>query len=1246
VGQKRPAVGGVEVHLLGPLETSRNGRPVSLGGAKPRALLAALAVEAGRVVSVDRLVESLWPGKPPETAGHALQVYVSQLRKALGNTVILTHATGYTLALDGECIDSHRFARLADEGRAALAKGDAAGAAAVLRDALALWRGPALADFRYEPFSQTAIARLDDLRLLALETRIDAELAIGRHVELVPELEALIDSAPLRERPRAQLMLALYRAGRQADALAVYRSTRDLLREELGIEPSRELKDLEAAILRHDESLAPAAAAAMQPMQFRRLVTILFADVTEPIAFDEGLDAEAVAQVRRRYFDTVADAVTRHGATVETSVGEAVTAFFGVPVSHEDDALRAARAALELRSQLATVNAQLAIRIGIESGEVVASPGDRRSPVAGRAVAIAAGLGQAAAPNDIVVGEHFARLVRHAAELDPLGTMQLKGKREPVRAHRLLAVAGAAAAVARRQDAPFVGRERELAVLRRELERAVHGNIARAVVVSGPPGVGKSRLAAEAASRAHGSRALFGRCLSYGEGITYWPLREMLEHSDHDGRDAMVAALAAETPPAVAELALAFKQFCEAVAKTRPLLLVFDDLHWGEPTLLDLVEFVAARGEGPMLLVCLARDELLEDRPDFLAGAERIALDALSRAESDALLDGLGGAALASDQRARVLDVAEGNPLFVEQLLALALESGSLRTLPATVQALLAARLDRLGPGARAVLERGAIVGKEFAADDVASLLEPEAAHTAEAHLEALTSRGLIRREAGAFAFRHVLVQAAVYRAAPKRLRAGLHARFAARLDEVLVGESELDELVGYHLEQAYRLRSELGESDEPARNLAREAGRRLGAAGLRALKRGDVHAATNLLERASVCLGKHEPLRRELLCELALVRVAAHDSGGASELLAEATADAEAAGDRAVEWRARIELEYIRLRREAQRPADELLRAIEQGIPVFERAADRRALGRAWLLAGFVYGGHRGDHAGWLSAAEHALEHYRAVAWPTSTCVGEIAAALYWGPSPVDEAVARCEALLHDETLDLPGTAYLRAFLGGLAAQRRDFDTARELVRSAGETLDELGLVAAAQTYCTAVRAEIELLAGDLEAAERILRALCAELERANDLSHLASRASDLAEALVELGSYDEADEWTHVAERHAALDDHNAQMMWRPIRARLHARRGDFVIAEQLAREAVKLAEASDDLNRRAKAQRDLGEVLHLAGDDDESRRAIERALDLYEKKGNLVGVAMARSQLIGDDLNTVQARSSRRR
>ena len=986
-------------------------------------------------------------------------------------------------------------------------------------------------------------------------------------------------------------------------------------------------------------------------MEFRRLVTVLFADVVESMALAEALDAEALARVLRQYFDTASAVISRHGGTIEKFAGDAVMAVFGIPASHEDDALRAARAALDIRVGMATLNERLLsahgvgieVRIGIETGEVVTSqsPTSQRL-VTGEVVGIAARLEQIAGTDEIVIGELAGRLIDHAAQLEPLGALEIKGKREPVQAYRLLEMADLAPAFERRLDAPLVGRRRELAALRRGLKRAIEGEAVQVAVVVGPPGVGKSRLAAELTGRAKGVTALTGRCLSYGEGITYWPLREVLGRTVPSSEsEAVLAALDADAPPPAAEIAWLFRQFCEARARDKPLVLVFDDVHWAEPTFLELVGLLADRGEGRILVICLARDELLEDKPPFLEArenVERVELSALSAEATDALLEGLGGAVLESDQRARIANTAEGNPFFVEQLLALALEGGlAEQSLPETVQALLAARLDRLGPGERAVLERGSIVLRGFTHDDVTALLEPDAAPTVGAHLGTLVGRGFLRPvEENAFRFRHVIVQDAVYRSAPKRLRAELHERFANRLDHTATDLAELDEFVGYHLERAYLLRAELGESDRRTERLAEDAGGRLGAAGVRAFRRSDMHATTSLLTRATILLPANDTRRRELLCDLGMAFHASRDLEGAEARLAEAIAESRAVGDRRVELRARIELEYIQLRRRNKTAPDDLLEATSQGIAMFESIGDQRALGRAWLLLGWLRGGRLCDHVGWAHGAEQALKHYNAAGWPTSTCLGELAAAFHWGPTPVNAAVARCDQLLRHEVKDRAGNAYVTAFLGGLIAQQRDFHRARELVHSAGATLHDLGMRAAATTFCATVLSEVETLAGELEVAERILREIVGEFERSHELSRLASAAGELANVLALQGRFEESEEWTRLAEQHSTADDLHAQIRWRPVRALIHARKGEFAVAEDLGREAARLADATDDLNRRANAHRYIAEVLRLEGRTGDAVVEFENAVELYEQKGNVAGVAQIR--LVQRDLALV--------
>jgi DNA-binding SARP family transcriptional activator len=1219
MGASRPASdAALEVRLLGPLEVSRDQQPLPLGGPKPRALLAALALETGRVVSVDRLVENLWPGNAPETAPHAVQVYVSQLRKKLG-PLITRRPPGYLLELDAERVDAHRFARLTEEGRAALQGGSPEAAESALRDALALWRGPALADFLYEPFAQAEIARLEELRLVALEERIDADLELGRHVELVSELEALVQAEPLRERPRGQLMLALYRSGRQADALAAYRAARDALVDELGIEPGPDLKQLEAAILRQDESLAPAPSAAVQ-LQTRRLATVVSFGVE---VVGEGLDVETEDRLLETAAAAVSAAVVRHGGVSERLADGSLTAVFGAPVAHEDDPLRAARAGVEARQALASVDG-LELRVGIATGEVVA----RGASATGAPRREAARFRAQAEIGEVAVGEATA------ARLRPAATLERKGG-----ASILVELAPPAPAFERRQEAPFVGRRKELGVLRKALRDAKSQSRAQLVAVLGPAGIGKTRLALEVAGRAKGVTVLSGRCLSYGDGITYWPLREVVRDAPpSEEREAVLAALDAETPPPAAEIGWIFRRLCEALARAKPLVLVFDDVHWAEPTFLELVEQLADRGEGSILVVCVAREELAEEHPDFLAErAEQIVLDTLTPEETDALLDGLG-ATLADEERGHIVETAGGNPLFVEQLLALAAEGGlgEARPLPGTIQALLAARLDRLGPGERAVLERGSIVLRNFERDDVTALLAPEAAPTVDTHLGTLVARGFLRRvDTNLFRFRHDLVQESVYRAAPKRLRAELHERFADRLDLTAADLPELDEFVGYHLEQAYRLRTELGDSGRGLERLSEDAGRRLGAAGMRAWRRDDAPATSSLLRRATELLPGADSWRLELLCELGLAERRAGDPDAAEERLRMAVEQAASAGDGRVELRARIEGSFVQLFRVEEGSAQELLALTTDAIPTFEALGDHRSLGRAWLLSGWVQGGVYCQYQDWESAVERALEEYLLAGSPASTCLGQLSSALYWGPAPVVDAIERCERLLTLAS-DLAGRAQVLAYLGGLEAQRGRFDEARARLAEARGLYVGLGHKEAVAIQCDGVLGDVELIAGDHLAAEDALRAACDYFESTRNRIELATRAPDLAEALYRQDQLEDAEHWTSVSEQSAASDYLSAQLSWLPVQAKILARRGAFDAAVAVGSQAVTLAESTDGLNRTAKAQRDLGEVLRLAGRADEASVAFKRAIELYELKGNVVGAAQVRSRQ--DDLALV--------
>ena len=510
---------------------------------------------------------------------------------------------------------------------------------------------------------------------------------------------------------------------------------------------------------------------------------------------------------------------------------------FGVPAVHEDDALRALRAAAELRDSISALNEELErdyavsvqVRVGVNTGEVVTGTEERLAT--GDAVNVAARLEQAAQPGEILIGEETLALARDAVDVEPLEALVAKGKSEPVRAFRLVTVRKDAPAFERRLDSAMVGRVRELALLRQAFERAVSESGCHLFTMLGPAGVGKSRLVAELLGSLGGEVAvLSGRCLSYGEGITYWPLIEIFRQADAE--DELTDSLAQTSSE---ETFWSVRTWLERRARERPLVLVLDDLHWAEPTFLDLVEHVADWSrDAPILLLCIARAELLDARPAWSGGklnATTVLLEPLSEPESEELVTNLVGQVSVDERtRRRIVDAAEGNPLFVEEMLAMVAEDDGAREpmeVPPTIHALLAARLDRLQPRERQVVERASVEGKVFHRGAVAELTPEEMRPEVAAHLLALVRKELIRPDEGdmpgedAFRFRHLLIRDAAYQSLPKEERAFLHERLASWMERVAANRiQDYEEILGYHLEQAHRLRAELGPLDRAGRAL------------------------------------------------------------------------------------------------------------------------------------------------------------------------------------------------------------------------------------------------------------------------------------------------------------------------------------------------------------------------------------------------------------------------------------------
>jgi class 3 adenylate cyclase/tetratricopeptide (TPR) repeat protein len=980
------------------------------------------------------------------------------------------------------------------------------------------------------------------------------------------------------------------------------------------------------------------APAGDEPREERKTVTVLFCDVVGSTELGERLDAESVRRVLGRFFETVRDVVERHGGSVEKFIGDAVMAVFGVPVLHEDDPLRAVRAAGEVREEFGALNEELArdfghvigFRIGINTGEIVTGTDERLAT--GDAVNVAARLEQAAAPGQVLLGETTVERVGDAVIAERIPDLDLKGKSEPVPAWELREVR--ADETRRLSAAPMVGRERELQVLREAFAEALDSRACRAVTVVGAAGVGKSRLVAEFLGGLDGARVVLGRCVAYGDGITYRPVAEVVRQlrpletliSDQRVLAALSGLVADDEASSTEEIAWAVRKLLEAAAGERPLVCVFDDVNWGEDTFLDLVEQVAALARGaPLLVVCMARPDLLDHRPGW-SGVVR--LEPLSDDESDLLIAELGGDGVDESLRERIRAAAEGNPLFVEEMIAMLRDAhdGEV-TVPATIHALLASRLDQLPPPEREVLECGAVEGRVFHLGAVQALA-PEQAQLGAA-LASLVRKDLVRPDpeqlAGdeAYRFRHVLIRDAAYDALPKSGRADLHERLADWLETASEDVLEGDEVRGYHLEQAYLYRQELAPGvagDEP---VAARAANLLEATGRRALARLDAGAARNLFERALALRPEADPAVT-LRLDLAEVLFLSGDAAAATRAAADAAERARETGYEVGRLRAELMGARIAALAGPEDASGGLLALATEARPVFEAAGDDIALTEAWI--GTAWGQLvRCQYAAMLEAVERAIDHASRAGytrWERELPVWW-GTALFYGPTPVEEVLRWHEA-------ESPRHAIALRQQGVLEAMRGRFDEARALLGAGDAAAEELG-----QTIWLAVGGmsyfEVETLAGDLEAAEAAARESCKQLKALGDTGYRATAVALAAESLYSLGRLDEAAREAELAEELAAPDDRLSHGLWRQVRAKLAARAGRHAEAEALAREAVGLFATTDMVNDQAHATASLAEVLRQTGSNGEAATEFERAVELYESKGNVVAAERARAALV---------------
>jgi len=988
----------------------------------------------------------------------------------------------------------------------------------------------------------------------------------------------------------------------------------------------------------------------------RKTVTVVFSDVTGSTALGERLDPESLRRVLARYFDVARDAVERHGGVVEKFIGDAVMAVFGVPRVHEDDALRAVRAATDLRRGVSELNEELerdfgtklALRIGVNTGEVVTGTAERLAT--GDAVNVAARLEQAARPDDILIGPETLELVAHAVTVERLEPLELKGKGEPLAAYRLLSVR-ATGGVPRSAGTPMVGRARQLKLLRDAFDSVSSERACHLFTVLGPAGVGKTRLVSEFLRTLDSVAVLHGSCLSYGEGITYWPVVEVVKQAggpgqlvDETARHALSVLLgetdgtAAATPD---QIAWAFRKLLEARAAEEPLICLFDDIQWGETIFLELVEHVADLSrDAPILLLCMARPELLDRRSNWAGGklnATTVLLEPLSEQETDELISSLlEGSALDEALQSRIRRAAGGNPLFVEEMLALARQSNSGDVVvPRSIQALLAARLDQLDPSERHVLERGSVEGEVFHRGAVAALGGGEP--RLDDSLVALVRKDLLRPEPAqlvgedGYRFRHLLIRDAAYDALPKATRAKLHELFASWLERHGSELVELDEILGYHLEQAFHYRSELGPVSEDDRRSAARAGELLARAGRRAHDRGDRAAATHLLERAERLLPEPGPEHvHALLARGRCLADTGEDWQGSRAALEAARLEAEALGREDLLFRARLELALVDTMTGSNIETDAQEALAREALAVLERHEDEEGLARAW----FIIATASWVRARWDEMREplrRSIEHARKAGNRSMELEATVhtLAAVVFGGATVDEGLQVARGVLADasDSRELQGWAI--RMIGTLLSLQGRFDEGRELLEQARGIFRELGN-AEAQVALAFSTGPLELRAGDPVAGEREFRYALDLAQQMGDRGRMTNLASGLAEALLAQGRVDDAAEFADLARDTAPPEDASGQGWWRMVTAEVLARRGDVDEAVRLAEESTAILEGTDELLTLPDLFLRKAEVLRLAGRTDEANAVLERAIEISEQKGALVEARRARELL----------------
>jgi class 3 adenylate cyclase/tetratricopeptide (TPR) repeat protein len=967
----------------------------------------------------------------------------------------------------------------------------------------------------------------------------------------------------------------------------------------------------------------------------RKLATVLFVDLVDSSGLVQASDPEIVRRRVSRFFDHVSDCIEKHGGTVEKFAGDAVMAAFGVPQAHEDDAERAIRAAIAVRD--GSNDEGLQMRMGVESGEVVTEDTDSTFAT-GDAVNLAARLQQAAEPGQILMGPGAHRLSLGRVEVEELGPVEVRGREEPVWAWAAVSADGRAPA--RVPVTPLVGRDHELELLENTFARAVRDRRAHLFTVYGEPGVGKTRMTNEFLASLEGTTILTGRCLPYGESITYWPLAEMVKGSadiaDDDPLDVAIEKLR-ECCPAEAvadllglatgvlkavhgersqqEISWAAREWAQLMAQTQPLILVFEDIHWAEEPLLELIEHMTSWvKDGSLLILCLARAELLDVRPDWGGGRVRstaIELEPLGEVDSETLIDALSeGGEISPEARRALLEKTEGNPLFLEEVMLTVAECGAEQAaagIPDTLQALIAARIDRLDAQSKSVLQRASVIGRSFWSGAIEHLSSGESVDEA---IEDLLLRDLVVGESRsslsnetAYRFKHVLIRDVAYSGLSKSARAKHHAGFAEWLGE-RAGD-ELLEIRAHHLDHAASLLAEL--DGAPPADLAEEAAATLQEAGRRALAREANQAARHAFLRA---IELEPTLDRRYLAAKAAWRL--DDLPAVAREMEAVREEAAEIGDRRVEGRALTALADMKLMREAdparaRELADQALATLDENDP----AGRFDALRVAWTAAYWV--GH-------LTKADHYLTE-------------ELAAARAAGRKDLESIALLTRADTHRVKLELDEAEALLAEARDLAEEsgavasrgrvfltwsriyllRGDLEQAEEAAQEAERLFTEAGAVwAAARALNDGAWAA--WWSGDLAKGEKRFRESIRLLKPLGDRAALCESQRGLAELLLERGRLEEAERFALDARETVGPQDLTSRATTAASLAMVRAAQGRDDEAEELFREAIDTVAETDFRAILYETLKPFAQFLRTRGRDDEAERVEERREALW--------------------------------